>query len=451
MSGKKGEIVFNIARLLNVAVIVSTIYYCFIRFYNPLLPVPYYWKGKLLIIVVFAFLYLMFADIYDSFDIRTGRISEILYGQILALLLSDTIMYLVLVFIMKGFPTIVPSLITLAAQVAFLVLWSFFSKKVYLAAVPPLKTAVIGNNSEDLESVIRSHNLDFQFNVAAQMSSADAAGNIETLSEYEAVFLNCSGMVKDEIIKLCTEKGIRVFFIPEVGDLFVYGSEKKHMLHLPVFEAGRYSPPLVFTAVKRAFDIIFSLLFILILSPFMLIIALAVKLCDRGPVFYKQTRLTQDGREFRIIKFRSMRVDAENGKAILSSGENDDRITPVGRVIRKIRADELPQLFNILSGSMSFVGPRPERPEIAEEYCRELPEFSLRLQAKAGLTGYAQVYGKYNTTPEDKLKMDLMYIARPSLAEDFRIIFATMKIIFVPESTEGFDSDAPGSDDAEEI
>ncbi len=440
MSGKKGEIVFNIARLLNVAFIVYSIYYCFVRFYNPMLPEYYYWKGQLMISAVFTFLYLMFADIYDAFDIRTGRISEILYGQIIALLMSDTIMYLIIVFIMKRFPTIVPALVTLAAQIAFLVLWSFVSKRVYIAAVPPLRTAVVCDSDAGLDSIIKSHNLDFQFEVKATLDCGECAGNIGCLSGFEAVFLSASGKNKDAILKYCIENGIRVFFIPEVGDMFVYGSEKKHMLHLPVFEAGRYNPPLVFLFVKRFFDVVFSLLFILILSPFMLIIALAVKLCDGGPVFYRQTRLTQNGREFRIIKFRSMRVDAEKGKAVLSTGYNDDRITPVGRVIRKIRADELPQLFNILSGSMSFVGPRPERPEIAEGYCRELPDFSLRLQAKAGLTGYAQVYGKYNTTPADKLKMDLMYIARPSIAEDFRILFATLKIIFSPESTEGFES-----------
>jgi lipopolysaccharide/colanic/teichoic acid biosynthesis glycosyltransferase len=133
-----------------------------------------------------------------------------------------------------------------------------------------------------------------------------------------------------------------------------------------------------------------------------------------------------------------MRQDAEkDGVARLSSGGADDRITPVGRFIRKVRIDELPQLFNILGGSMSLVGPRPERPEIAEQYYEELPEFALRLQAKAGLTGYAQVYGKYNTTPYDKLQMDLMYIAHPSFLEDLKIIFATVKILFMSESTEG--------------
>ena len=153
---------------------------------------------------------------------------------------------------------------------------------------------------------------------------------------------------------------------------------------------------------------------------------------------YKQKRLTKNGKEFYVLKFRSMRQDAEkDGVARLSTGDADPRITPVGRVIRKLRIDELPQLFNILGGSMSIVGPRPERPEIAAQYAEELPEFNLRLQAKAGLTGYAQVYGKYNTTPYNKLQMDLMYIAHPSFFEDLRIIFATVKILFLPESTEG--------------
>ena len=172
-------------------------------------------------------------------------------------------------------------------------------------------------------------------------------------------------------------------------------------------------------------------------APVMLAVAFAIKR-DGGPAFYRQCRLTKDGKRFDVLKFRSMRVDAEkDGVARLSTGDADPRITPVGHFIRKCRIDELPQLINILKGDMTIVGPRPERPEIAAQYEKELPEFSLRLQAKAGLTGYAQVYGKYNTTPYDKLQMDLMYIAHPSFWEDLRIIFATIKILFLPESTEG--------------
>ena len=190
--------------------------------------------------------------------------------------------------------------------------------------------------------------------------------------------------------------------------------------------------------IKRALDIAFSTIALIVSSPVFVITAIAIKAVDGDPVFYRQRRLTKDGKLFDVLKFRSMRVDAEkDGVARLSTGENDDRITPIGRIIRKCRIDELPQLICILSGDMSIVGPRPERPEIAMEYEKELPEFALRLQAKAGLTGYAQVYGKYNTTPYDKLQMDLMYIAHPSIIEDFKIVFATVKILFMPESTEG--------------
>ena len=189
---------------------------------------------------------------------------------------------------------------------------------------------------------------------------------------------------------------------------------------------------------KRIIDIIVSALGLIVLSPILLVTAIAIKATDHGPVFYKQVRLTKNEREFNIFKFRSMCVDAEkDGVARLSTGDKDDRITPVGRIIRACRIDELPQLINILKGDLSIVGPRPERPEIAAQYCEEMPEFNLRLQAKAGLTGYAQVYGKYNTTPYDKLVMDLMYIAHPSIIVDFKIMFATVKILFLPESTEG--------------
>ena len=191
--------------------------------------------------------------------------------------------------------------------------------------------------------------------------------------------------------------------------------------------------------VKRAMDIVLSLLGILAASPFMLVIAAAIRLYDRGPVLYKQERLTKDGESFMIYKFRSMSVHSEEQGARLAA-KGDERVTPVGRVIRAVHLDELPQLFNILKGEMSMVGPRPERQVIADQYTKEIPEFVLRLKVKAGLTGYAQVYGKYNTTPYDKLKLDLTYIENYNVWLDIRILFLTFKILFVRENTEGVDA-----------
>ena len=204
----------------------------------------------------------------------------------------------------------------------------------------------------------------------------------------------------------------------------------------PAAKAASAAAPTALTWPYALACIVLSLLAIIVTSPFMAIAALAIWSYDRGPVLYKQVRLTKDGRTFEILKLRSMIVDAEKGGARLA-GEHDDRITPVGRIIRAIRFDELPQIFNILKGDMSIVGPRPERPEIAAQYEQEMPAFSLRLQVKAGLTGMAQVYGKYNTEPRDKLKMDLMYINDMSLMQDLKLIFATVRILFMKDSTEG--------------
>ena len=172
----------------------------------------------------------------------------------------------------------------------------------------------------------------------------------------------------------------------------------------------------------------------------MLLTALVVKLYDGGPVLYKQVRCTLGGKEFKIMKFRSMSVDAEkDGKARLAS-KNDSRITPVGKCIRVCRLDELPQLFNILRGEMSFICPRPERPEIIEQYMEIMPEFKFRMRVKAGLAGYAQVYGKYNTTPYDKLKLDLYYIENYSIWMDIKLMFLTLKVLLMPDSTEGIET-----------
>ena len=190
--------------------------------------------------------------------------------------------------------------------------------------------------------------------------------------------------------------------------------------------------------IKRALDVFFSLLALIILSPLFLVTAIAIKADDKGPVFFRQERCTIGGKRFMIIKFRSMIVDAEKDGKSHPAGENDDRITRVGRVIRAWRIDELPQLINILKGDMSIVGPRPERVEHVEKYTEDIPEFVFRYKMRGGLTGYAQVYGKYNTSALDKLKMDLVYITGFSLLLDFQIVMETLKILFRKESTEGF-------------
>ena len=392
------------------------------------------------IILMFVVLYAFFGRTYDAFLISLRRIFDTFYSQGLAILFADAFMFLVLWLMSNRFPDLLPALATLVCQLALSLAWCVLTHKWYFAHYGGQKTGVVYDVRRGVEDLFGRYGMDRKFDVRFACTVEEClAADMDMLDDLDSVFLcGVHSHERNIILKHCIANGITVYIIPRVGDVIMSGAKKIHMFYLPMLRVDRYNPQPEYMVAKRAFDIAFSLALLVLFSPVMLVTAAAIKLCDGGPVFYRQTRLTRDGKRFSILKFRSMVVSAENdGVARLSTGGGDDRITPVGRVIRPTRIDELPQLFNVLGGSMSVVGPRPERPEIAAIYEQEMPEFALRLQAKAGLTGYAQVYGKYNTTPYDKLQMDLMYISKPNFVEDLKIIFATLRILFMRESTEG--------------
>lgn len=400
---------------------------------------PYYYWGNWVVVALFFVLYILFCRIYDGFLISINRISEIVYSQALSSVISDFLLYVVICLLSKRLVNPLPLFGALVVQVLLSGLWAYCAHRWYFSKFPAKRTAVIYDVREGLERLVEEYGLEKKFKIQIAMNVQQALANKELLNQMETVFL--SGIHSHDrniLLKYCVEKDINVYVIPRIGDVLMSGAQSMHMFHLPMLQIGRYHPSPVYLLLKRGFDILASGIATVILSPVFAATAIAVKRYDGGPVFYKQQRLTKDGKIFEVLKFRSMRVDAEkDGVARLSTGDKDDRITPVGRFIRMVRIDELPQLLNILKGDMTICGPRPERPEIAAQYEEELPEFRLRLQAKAGLTGYAQVYGKYNTTPYDKLVMDLMYIAHPSFLQDLQIMFATVKILFMRESTSG--------------
>lgn len=228
-----------------------------------------------------------------------------------------------------------------------------------------------------------------------------------------------------------------VYDMPSITDMLIASGQILHIVDTPIIKVNKFGPNAFEKIVKRAFDIFASLLLLIITSPIMLITAIAIKVNDGGNIFYRQARLTENGKEFNIVKFRSMVMNAEDLTGVVLAKVDDDRITSVGKIIRKYRIDELPQMINILKGDMSFVGPRPERTEIYDDITKTMPEFDYRLCVKAGLTGYAQIYGKYNTTLRDKLLLDLYYIEKYSLVEDLKLLLLTFKVIFKSDSTEG--------------
>ena len=424
----------RLVKLLNVAMMTAAAFLCWRLSFG----VRASGGTGLLVGVLYLVLYMTYGRVYDSFLISLVRITEMIYSQALALLMSDGILYLMVCLMERRLVSLVPVLALFAGQLLLSALWCVCAHKWYFSAFSAKKTAVIHARGRDVGELIGTYGLSKKFEVCRTVTLEECLeGRFSVLEGMQTVFLcGISSHERNLILKQCVEKDITVYVLPKIGDIIMSGAKQMHLFHLPFLRVGRYDPAPEYLFAKRLFDIVVSACALLVLSPVMLAVAYAVRR-DGGPAFYRQCRLTKDGRKFDVLKFRSMRVDAEKDGVARLAAENDDRITPVGHFIRKVRIDELPQLINILRGEMSIVGPRPERPEIAAEYERELPEFSLRLQAKAGLTGYAQVYGKYNTTPYDKLQMDLMYIANPSFWEDLRIIFATIKILFLPESTEG--------------
>jgi exopolysaccharide biosynthesis polyprenyl glycosylphosphotransferase len=260
------------------------------------------------------------------------------------------------------------------------------------------------------------------------------------MKEYGAVVLtDIPAEVRNDIMKFCYHESIRVYMTPKISDVIIRGAEEINMFDTPLLLSRNQGLTITQRFCKRTMDIVLSLIGLAIVAPFMIITAIIIKLTDGGPVFYTQERLTRDGEKFKILKFRSMRSDSEVAGARLAM-KDDDRVTPIGKLIRRIHFDEVPQILNILKGDMSVVGPRPEREEIQKQYEEVIPEFPLRLKVKAGLTGYAQVHGKYNTTPYDKVKMDIAYIEQYSLWMDVKLIMMTAKVLFQKENSEGVDS-----------
>lgn len=393
----------------------------------------------MLFVLLYTGILLFSLRTYKSYDFGLTESAMLIYSQTLADIIAGGVFYVVFVIANSKFFTPVPLIIMIVAQVFVNAVWSVLINKLYFKAYPPKKTALVYGDEYAMNRLSDAFGRKKNFEIVKRIQIVEEDKSwLAELDGCEAVFL--AGMphkTRNLTLKFCVENNIECYAAPYLGDIVMMGAKHMDMFSVPVFGVSRATLKIEYAFIKRTIDIICSLVGIIILSPVMAVTAIAIRAYDKGPAFYKQIRLTKNGRKFEILKFRSMRVNAESDGVARLAGENDDRITPVGKIIRACRLDELPQLFNILKGDMTIVGPRPERPEIAAQYEEELPEFNLRLQVKAGLTGLAQVYGRYNTEPYDKLQMDLMYINQMSFVKDLRLIFATIKILFIKDSTQG--------------
>lgn len=422
----------------------GSMYFIWKNNFNPYIPTPFFRLGNYLLGALFVAVYIFFVKTYGGFMVGTAPVWDLIFSQVIAVAFLQGVCYVVFSLLSYKLVSLLPFIFLFIAFSIFATLWCYLADFVYFKLHAPRTTVVVYGNVDSYLSLKGIKSMDKRFNVVRTYNCDETSLSelFENIKNINAVFLcGVPSDYRNEVVKYCIANGKVAYVKPKISDTIIRGGRTIQLMNVPVYRCKRADDSnLVFRFVKRVVDIVLSLIAIIISSPFMAATAIAIKAYDKGDVLYKQTRLTINGKKFEILKFRSMIQNAEKDGVARLAGEDDDRITPVGKIIRKLRLDELPQLFNILKGDMSFVGPRPERPEIAAEYEKDMPEFALRLQVKAGLTGYAQVYGKYNTPPYDKVQMDLMYIANQSYFEDFKLMLMTFKILFIPSSTEGIDA-----------
>ena len=441
--------------LAGIGLLLETLvfYYYWITNFSPsitqLTGVPYYYRVGLLEVALYAVILYFLSNMYGGFRIGFLKNAEVVFSQVFATLAANVIIYIELSIMAKQFFVLKVFLIMTVCQILIAMIWTSIAQRIYRSIFPPRRLLLI-HGDRDIQGILGK--FAGRKDKYAITRCINIGEGMETLEKeiltglegnpYEGVIIwDISTKERNVILKFCYGHSIRVYTMPKITDVILFGAEELHLFDTPILLTREYSLTLEQRFAKRFVDIVCSSILLIIASPIMLITAIVIKAYDGGPVLYKQIRCTKDCREFEIMKFRSMRTDAEKDGVARLAQKNDDRITPIGKFIRKVRIDELPQLINILRGDMSFIGPRPERPQIIEQYMEVMPEFAYRMKVKAGLAGYAQVYGKYNTTPYDKLKLDLIYIENYSLWMDIQLMLLTLKILFWPDSTEGVESE----------
>ena len=420
-------------------VVLSLIYYYVWR--NFIFDKEYFWpmlgRGKYVLMGIYFILSLVIIHLCEGFKYGILKIADVLFSQWIAIFIVNVVTYLQL-SLMANVMIPAKAMIWLTLGdfvISGIFVYIFFA--IYNSHTKASKLLMVYGNKESVSLKLKMDTRTDSYNICRIVSIDEGIDNIiDLLVDYDGIVISdVSAEQRNDLLKYCYMHEIETYITPKISDVIISGGEGIHQFDTPIVLINTTGLTPEQRIVKRFFDVVLCVIAAVVLSPLMLIIAAAIKLEDHGPVFYKQARVTRDGKVFDILKFRSMVEDAEQRPAT----DDDDRITKVGHVIRATRVDELPQLFNIIKGEMSIVGPRPERIEHVQKYTDAIPEFEFRSKVKGGLTGFAQIYGKYNTSAYDKLKLDLMYIENYSFLLDLKLILMTIRIVFKKESTEGFD------------
>ncbi len=416
-------------------------YIVWTQHYNRLMTEPFWRRGNWLLTGLYGALLLLLHALYGGLKIGYLRRGNIIYSQTLALFIANCAAYAELVLADKKMHNPGMFFALFAAEVVVTILWAYLFQWIYNLVFPPRRLLIVYGDRPIFNVLEKLNSRDDKYVLSGAIRLDKGIDRImEEVPKYEGIVIgDLPSHDRNMLLKKCYDLGIRVYMIPKISDILIRSSSDLRLFDTTILLSRNDGLQIDQLFFKRILDIVSAGALLILSAPLFLVFAAAIHFEDGGPVFYRQKRLTRDGEVFDILKFRTMRTDAEKDGVARLAGEHDDRITKIGNILRATRLDELPQVLNILHGEMSMVGPRPERPEIAAEYEKEVPEFSMRLKVKAGLTGYAQIYGMYNTTPYDKLKLDLAYIRNYSFFLDLRLIFMTPKIMLMKEKTEGIE------------
>jgi len=431
----------KVEAIIEIGILVMV--YCLIWFfYYRGNDVPFYFgKGKFVLGGIYAIMIFVIFYLCDSFKYGHRKLADVIISQWISLFFVDFITYAQLCLIANRIVNIMPMLLMLGIDCAIAYFTTYVYTAVYHRMYVPKNMVMIYGNENAVNLKFKMDTRQDKYCLTKVISYREGYDVLrEEVNKHDAVIINdVPSQVRNDIVKYCYQNSIRTYVAPKISDIIIRGAEEINLFDTPLLLIrGRVLTPAQ-KFVKRIFDIVLCTIAMFLATPIMLIVALCIKCEDHGPVFYQQKRVTENGREFDILKFRSMIINAEKEGKSIPATDLDSRITKVGNVIRATRIDELPQILNILKGDMSIVGPRPERVEHMDAYSNGIPEFTLRTKVKGGLTGYAQIYGKYNTSAYDKLRLDLMYIENYSFIQDIKLIFMTVQIMLKKESTEGFD------------
>ena len=400
-------------------------------------------RGYLVLSAIYIISIYIFNNAFGSFELGTKKISDIALSQGMSVFITDIMMFFVMSLI-EGhiLYRIYPHILILIIQMVVGTFVVYKNSKYIRERFKPLDALVIyGDDSyKNIVSKLKIYQ-QYEFKIIKCISEKDINYKkiLDTIGNYECII--CIEMTHDKkklIIKNAYENNIYVYNVPSITEVLIKASKVSNLIDTPISKLNKFGPNKVERVIKRGMDIFGSVLLLVLASPIILVSAIIIKVQDGGDVFFRQKRLTKDGKQFELIKFRSMIMNAEPGNKMIRAKEDDARITKYGKFMRSTRIDEIPQAINILKGEMSFVGPRALRIEEYEENKNVFPEFTYRLKVQAGLTGYAQLYGKYNTSFRDKLLFDVYYIENYSLVEDIKLILMSFFNMFIKDSTQGF-------------